>query len=477
MPMFSRDLFRGYYISIYISNFPPICRFSDLVSGIFDHRESRFDHRNTALSVAMKKKYLAYIDAADDDSDDVFEDIRHNLRMLDFLFEDFFYDSITRKAKWQYQRIKWKAHVVELRHTRLFKNKYRMSVRAFRKLTRILGKNITVDETFCPVSESIYPEIIVAVGIRYLSGAKCLDLTTCYGLSLTSVYRCRNLFITAVYVCPELDISMPSTVSDMEGVANDFAAKSTENLIRGCVGCIDGFLAITKRPRMKESAGNPRAFFSGHYGVYGLNVQAVCDIHCRFLFFGVVAPGKCGDQVAFERTPLSEYTKQLPDGYYIIGDAAYSVGEKMLTPFTGGHRSDPAKDAYNFFLSQLRIRIEMSFGLLTNKWQILHAPLPTSLKLSSEIVMTCGRLHNFCINEDGKSLRHKSTNAIVASIEPDRRAQFGWGYTPTVKEYRSMPGTSIMRDILLHQVTQLGMRRPPANLERRRFELHEVGLM
>ena len=36
----------------------------------------------------------------------------------------------------------------------------------------------------------------------------------------------------------------------------------------------------------------------------------------------------------------------------------------MLTPFTGGHRSDQAKDAFNFFLSQLRIHIEMSFGLL-----------------------------------------------------------------------------------------------------------------
>lgn len=45
---------------------------------------------------------------------------------------------------------------------------------------------------------------------------------------------------------------------------------------------------------------------------------------------------------------LFEYIKELPDGYFINGYAAYSVGEKMLTPFTGGHRSDPSKDAYNF---------------------------------------------------------------------------------------------------------------------------------
>ena len=207
-------------------------------------------------------------------------------------------------------------------------------------------------------------------------------------------------------------------------------------------------------------------------------MQEVCDSQCRFIFFGVVAPGKCGDQVAFECTPLFEYIKELPGGYYIIGDAAYSVGEKLLTPFTGGHRSDPAKDAYNFFLSQLRIRIEMSFGLLTNKWRILQAPLQTSLHLSSEILMACGRLHNFCITEDGHQHQHGTTDsAILASIEPNRHSQFGWGYTPTVKKYRSMPGTSIIRDMLLRKVTQQGMRRPPGNVERRRYELHEVGLM
>ncbi|KAI2500231.1 nuclease [Fragilaria crotonensis] len=160
--------------------------------------------------------------------------------------------------------------------------------------------------------------------------------------------------------------------------------------------------------------GQPSTSFpSGHYGVFGLNVQAVvCDIQCCFMFFGVVAPGKCGNQVAFERSLLFEYInelpdgyyamvmllfeyiKELPDGYFINGYAAYSVGEKMLTPFTGaGHRSDLSKDAYNLFLSQLQIRIEMSFGPLTNEWRILQAPLQTSLQLSSEILISSGRLH------------------------------------------------------------------------------------
>ena len=196
-------------------------------------------------------------------------------------------------------------------------------------------------------------------------------------MSLPSVYRLRDLFINAVNSCPELikGIALPETVGEMAAIAAAFERLSTSGLTKGCVGCIDGFLAVTARPRMSDSNNNPNAYYSGHYGMYGLNVQAVCDNQSRFLFFGVVAPGKCGDQVALERTILNDYARKLPRGYYLIGDAAYSVGESMLTPFTAGNRNDPTKDAFNFFLSQMRIRIEMAFGLLTNKLRILTTAL------------------------------------------------------------------------------------------------------
>ena len=294
------------------------------------------------------------------------------------------------------------------------------------------------------------------------------------------MYRVWNLFLDAVNLCPELvrAIKMPETINELREVANGFEQYSTSQLIRGCVGCIDGYLATTTKPTMKDSNNNPRAFYSGHYGVYGLNIQAVCDRRSRFIFFGVVAPGKCGDQVAFERTPLLQFIRDLPAGYFLIGDAAYSVGESMLTPFTGGHRNDPIKDAYNFFLSQLRIRIEMAFGLLTNKWRILHSPLQTNLARCSDILMACARLHNFCIDEDGGTdLSNEEAQTVIQRMQPVNDAPFGWPFRPTVEGYRSIPGTSMTRDMLLRRVEQQGMRRPTANLERRRYDLHEVGLM
>ena len=56
-------------------------------------------------------------------------------------------------------------------------------------------------------------------------------------------------------------------------------------------------------------------------------------------------------------------------------------------------------DAFNFFLSQLRIKIEQAFGMLVEKWRILKSPLTRNIRAAANIIMACARLHNFCINE------------------------------------------------------------------------------
>ena len=118
---------------------------------------------------------------------------------------------------------------------------------------------------------------------------------------------------------------------------------------------------------MEESEGNPRSYFSGHYNKHGLNVQAACDSRCRFIFFSIAAPGKTPDQLAFERTLFFNIVKNLPFGLYIVADAAYTLTDQVIVPFTGSQRDFPEKDAFNFFLSQIRIRIEMTLAFwLTN---------------------------------------------------------------------------------------------------------------
>ncbi|KAL3767702.1 hypothetical protein ACHAW5_007466 [Stephanodiscus triporus] len=56
------------------------------------------------------------------------------------------------------------------------------------------------------------------------------------------------------------------------------------------------------------------------------------------------------------------------EGGTIVGGCAYVKKLYMATPlkgFLGGY-----EDAYNFYLSQLRIMIERAFGVLVHRWAI-----------------------------------------------------------------------------------------------------------
>ena len=53
---------------------------------------------------------------------------------------------------------------------------------------------------------------------------------------------------------------------------------------------------------------------------------------------------------------------------------------------------------YNCYLSQLRMRIEMSFGRLTTKWRLLRKTLNYKLEKNAKIVRVCTKLHNYCIH-------------------------------------------------------------------------------
>ncbi|KAI2492014.1 nuclease [Fragilaria crotonensis] len=419
---------------------------------------------------------MSLIPALDDDSDDEFDDDNEDTLLLmlaaaSYLLED----KQTRAAKWQHTRICWDQHVVQLRHEQLFERMYRMSNNAFVALQRILGRRIVLIAYHSPGVMPIPPEIVMATGLRWLSGCPSLDLHISMGMSLSSVYRCRDIFFDAVNAAPELAIAFPQSAEELDLVSSQFESRSLNQLMRGCVGCIDGYLAVTVKPSMADSGHNPGAFRSGHYGVYGLNVQAVCDYRSRFNFFAVAAPGKCADQLAFERTSLPALMEALPIGKYLVGDAAYSVSEKMLVPFTGSQRSNANNDAYNFCLSQLRIRIEMAFGLMSNKWRVLRTPLQTSLKMSAITLECCSKLHNFCINQDGDQFVDDAV--ALREILPMPGADLGWGYLPTVEPLVHIPGTSQMRDIIVRRVANLAIRRPAENLERHRYELHDIDLM
>jgi hypothetical protein len=126
-------------------------------------------------------------------------------------------------------------------------------------------------------------------------------------------------------------------------------------------GCIDGWLMQIETPR-EDDVATVTSYYAGHYACFGINVMACCDFNCRFTSFSLESPGGTGDSIAFTRWSLSRICENFGIGEYGIGDNALTNSQFLLTPFTKVQMNQKRSN-YNFSLSQLRINIEMAFGL------------------------------------------------------------------------------------------------------------------
>lgn len=60
--------------------------------------------------------------------------------------------------------------------------------------------------------------------------------------------------------------------------------------------------------------------------------------HLR-IYVGLGGPGSTADVTAFKCLSIEDLVDKLPEGFYVLGDAAYVTSDKLLTPFTGVARS------------------------------------------------------------------------------------------------------------------------------------------
>ena len=357
-------------------------------------------------------------------------------------------------------RLDWDRHVQELCQEGgvAFVQLYRMDLQAFNKLCDILCPKLFKDERMSRTrtdKATISTEIALHCFLRWAAGGSYLDIRLCAGISITSFYTCIHSCMDALYKSPELAYSFPTTPEEIEQACAGFRSCSSHDLIRGCVACIDGFLLKVRTPS-KNKTGNVKAYFSGHYQTYGINVQAACDSRCRFVYCAPIAPGGANDITAFRKTGLSKVIESLPVGTYVIGDNAYVCSEHLLTPFSGCERNEPRKDTYNFFISQMRIRIEMAFGSLTNRWRVLRKPLEVSLKNATKLVVALTVLHNYCINEN-------CNDWFVENIADGHPAD---GFLPSDTNTANIPGNSILRDYIVDEIASAAVSRPAHNIVR-----------
>jgi len=120
--------------------------------------------------------------------------------------------------------------------------------------------------------------------------------------------------------------------------------------------------------------------------------------------------------MAYTGSKMSQAVDKLPDGYYILGDAAYPLSDHLLTPYPGQGLS-PEKDSFNLYLSQLRVKVEQSFGILVQRWGILWRPLRVAFDRRPKLIRALFYLHNFCIDE-GSDLVDRDEEKKAKRLRP-----------------------------------------------------------
>jgi hypothetical protein len=323
------------------------------------------------------------------------------------------------------------------------------------------------------------PENQVQLTLAYLSGGTMIHLRRLIGTSRKNFYNILYRVLDATSAVDDLNIQFPNSVQEIYKSAARFMRDSENNLFKGCIGCIDGWLCVIEKPHQADIGRVGQAkYFSGHYMSYGLNVLAVCDAECRAIYVNVHCPGSVSDSIAYSESNLAIVIEELPPGYHIIGDGAYIPTEHMLTPFTGSDRSQPQNDVFNFYLSQLRTKIERLFGFLTTKWRIFRRPLQASLQHNLQVILGAFRLTNYCISErllldDSNHLDQSDIQALDIDCEladhlrnNDCVIDASLGFLPS-DVVNAFSGHSNLRSYVCEIITTQGYSRSTMNQNRR----------
>ena len=219
-----------------------------------------------------------------------------------------------------------------------------------------------------------------------------------FNITTSCLIKILRRMALAIKECMLKDlIKWPSGYELIE-IVNGF--KNMKN-IDGVIGAIDGsHIPIIGQTDYGENYINRKGFPS-------IVLQAVCDHKMRFTDCYVGWPGSVHDARVFDNSDLlarirDDPAGMVPDGTFMVGDAAYKLETFMMTPYKNTGHFTQLQRTYNYSQSATRTVIERSFAMLKSRFARLKMVEMSDLCAMTNFVIAVCTLHNFCIAEDDR---------------------------------------------------------------------------
>ncbi|XP_037869966.2 uncharacterized protein LOC119629131 [Bombyx mori] len=277
-------------------------------------------------------------------------------------------------------------------HPEKFFNYFRMSVASFDKILHNVRPYITFMDT--KFRKCISTEERLSVTLRYLaSGNSMKSLYFEYLIGTTTLSEIIEHTCKSLWICLQPTYMPEKTEEDWINIANFYFERTH---FPNCLGSIDGKHIRIERP---ENTGS-EAFNYKKY--YSLILLAIADADYCFTAIDVGAYGSNSDSSVFknsnfgkrflnnqmhlpESATLPDYEEVGPLPFVFVGDEAFPLMEHLMRPYPNRNLSIKQR-VYNYRLSYARRTVECAFGIMANKWRILHRPLDVKLDFCDHII-------------------------------------------------------------------------------------------
>lgn len=181
-----------------------------------------------------------------------------------------------------------------------------------------------------------------------------------------------------------------------------------------CIGAIDG-----KHIRIIKPAHSGSLNYNyKHY--YSVVLLAMCNANYEFTYINVGVQGKESDSAIFTQSRLFQqinddllnippakplpfihnnkataFAATEPMPYVTVGDEAFGLSKNVMRPYARASMLNHKKKIFNYRLTRARRYIESTFGIMANKFRILHRPMNVSKENTICFIKTICILHNF----------------------------------------------------------------------------------